>query len=84
MKILFYLILIFMALCMAACAPQGYQKTQFGLKTIVDSTEIEIQFFSPKIARVLKSETGFDFEKQSLAVVKEAESIELKTETKGD
>ncbi|MCW0481605.1 TIM-barrel domain-containing protein [Gaoshiqia sediminis] len=84
MKRFFYLILIFLALWMAACAPQGFEKTQFGLKTIVDSTEIEIQFFSPKIARVLKSKTGFDFEKQSLAVIKGPEPIELKTEAKGD
>ncbi len=69
---------------MAACAPQSYEKTQLGVKATVDSTEIEVQFYSPEIVRIVKSEAGFGFEKQSLSVVKEAESIELTTETKGD
>ncbi|WP_321286789.1 TIM-barrel domain-containing protein [uncultured Sunxiuqinia sp.] len=84
MRKITHLIIICLSLFMAACAPQSYAKTQLGIKTTVDSTEIEVQFYSPKIVRIVKSKTGFSFEKQSLSVVKEAESVELTTETKGD
>lgn len=84
MKKIIHLFLIFISIWMGSCAPKAYEKTQLGMKATVDSTVIEVQFYSPKIVRVIKSEAGFNFEKQSLAVVKEPESIELKTETKGD
>ncbi len=84
MKKIIHLFFICLSLWMASCTPSGYEKTKLGMKATVDSTEIEIQFFTPKIVRVVKSKSGFDFAKKSLAVIKEPETIKLKTETKGD
>ena len=64
---------------MVSCAPDGYEKTQFGIKAAIDSTEIEVQFFSPEIVRIIKSKHGFNFEKKSLSVIKspEAQLLEI-------
>ncbi|MFI1745118.1 TIM-barrel domain-containing protein [Thalassobellus sediminis] len=50
-------------------AQKSYTKTELGLKAEVDSFEIELQFYSSKSIRVLKSKKGFDFEKKSLSVI---------------
>ncbi len=84
MKKILYLISVFLAFWMAGCSPHGYEKTQYGLKITVDSTDIEIQFFSPKIARILKSKTGFSYEKKSLTVIKEAKMVPLEIKKIGD
>lgn len=34
---------------------QSYQKTSLGIKTQINSTDVEIQFFAPSTVRVLKS-----------------------------
>ncbi|UCH13562.1 MAG: DUF5110 domain-containing protein, partial [Bacteroidales bacterium] len=57
-----------------SCSNQ-YKKTEYGFKTEIDSTIIEVQFYSPEIVRIIKSKLGFDFQKNSLAVTKEAEKL---------
>ena len=52
-----------------------YTKTEHGIKTVTGSTVTEIQFFSPEIVRILKSEKGFDFQKSSLSVIKEPQKV---------
>jgi len=52
-----------------------YTKTEHGIKTDVGSTVTEIQFYSPEIVRIIKSEKGFDFRKTSLSVIKEPEKV---------
>jgi alpha-D-xyloside xylohydrolase len=49
---------------------QNYQKTNLGIKTVINSVEVEIQFYSPTIVRVLKWPEGKTFTKSSLSVVK--------------
>ncbi|SFD93062.1 glycoside hydrolase family 31 protein [Flavobacterium phragmitis] len=56
---------------------QSYQKTELGLKTVINSTVIEIQFYSPQIVRVVKYPEKNTFEKKSLSVIKEAEKTKL-------
>jgi alpha-D-xyloside xylohydrolase len=52
-----------------------YTKTEHGIKTDVGSTVTEIQFYSPEIVRIIKSEKGFDFRKTSLSVKKSCEGL---------
>lgn len=40
---------------------QPYQRTGLGLKAIFDTIEVEIQFYSPSIVRILKSPEGKTF-----------------------
>src|SRR6478609_9593209 len=49
---------------------QTYQKTDAGVKIVVDATDVEIQFYSPSIVRVLKSPHDKAFKKESLSVIK--------------
>ncbi|MFY9152952.1 MAG: TIM-barrel domain-containing protein [Prolixibacteraceae bacterium] len=77
MQKIIHLFLIFISIWMVSCAPKGYEKTILGMKATVDSTEIEVQFFSPEIVRILKSKQGFSFEKKSLSVIKSPEVQQL-------
>jgi len=45
---------------------QEYQKTNLGVKTKLQSMDVELQFYSPTIVRVLKSPEGIAFKKESL------------------
>lgn len=38
---------------------QNYQKTEMGIKTNVCAMDVEIQFYSPKVVRVVKSRNFF-------------------------
>jgi len=48
---------------------QSYYKTEYGIKAIINSVEVELQFYSPSTVRVLKHPTGKTFARQSLSVV---------------
>lgn len=54
---------------------QGFQKTPLGIKTTIDSVDIELQFYSPHVVRVLKSPSGKVYEKQSLSVIAKPETV---------
>jgi alpha-D-xyloside xylohydrolase len=49
---------------------QSFTKTDSGIKTTVNSVGIEIQFYAPSIARVVKWPEGTSFTKESLSVIK--------------
>ncbi len=49
---------------------QTYQKTDFGVTTVINAVLVEIKFYSPSIVRIIKYPEGNTFEKQSLSVVK--------------
>jgi len=49
---------------------QTYQKTEYGVKTTINSVNVEIQFFNPGIVRIIKSPHGIMPEKRSLSVIK--------------
>ena len=63
---------------------QSYSKTDLGIKTTVNSTAVEIQFYGPATVRVLKSPVGKTFTKESLSVVKKPETTKLAISQKGD
>ena len=48
---------------------QAYQKTESGIKSTINTIDVEIQFYNPSTVRVLKSPEGKSFEKKSLSVI---------------
>ena len=63
---------------------QNYQKTALGVKTKLQSMDIEVQFYSPSIIRVLKSPEGVAFKKESLSVNKKPQDTKFTIQQKGD
>jgi alpha-D-xyloside xylohydrolase len=55
----------------------AYQKTTSGVVTNLQSMNVEVQFLSPDIVRILKSPDDLTLDKQSLSVVKTPESVDL-------
>ncbi|MDP3443214.1 MAG: DUF4968 domain-containing protein, partial [Ignavibacteria bacterium] len=55
---------------------QTYQKTDLGVKSVINSIEIEIQFYNPLTVRIQKSPEGKTYFKRSLSVME----TPLKTE----
>jgi alpha-D-xyloside xylohydrolase len=54
---------------------QPYQKTDLGIRTSIHAINVELQFFSPSVVRVLKSPEGVSFTKQSLSVIQVAKKV---------
>src|SRR5688572_8976488 len=63
---------------------QSYQKTDLGIKAIINSTAIEIQYYSPSSVRILKSPDGRPFTKESLSVIKKPQKTAFKDNQQGD
>ena len=63
---------------------QSYQKTNLGIKTKINSTDVEIQFYGPSTVRVLKSPAGKPFTKESLTVVKKPQATKVAISQQGD
>ncbi len=82
MRIYTMLILIFAIITISTA--KSYQTTDLGIKTKVNSIEVEIQFFSPSIVRVLKWPSETTFEKQSLSVVNFPQKTNFEINQEGD
>lgn len=63
---------------------QSYQKTNLGIKAKINLTDVEVQFYSPTIVRVLKSPEGVAFKKESLSVIKKPEVTKFTIQQNGD
>ncbi|MBU0472964.1 MAG: glycoside hydrolase family 31 protein [Bacteroidetes bacterium] len=61
-----------------------YQKTEYGIKSKIDSIVIEIQFYSPSIVRVLKSPESRTFKKESLSVIEVPKKTFFEIEQNGE
>lgn len=77
------ILLLFVLFAMSAQA-QLYQKTDLGIKARINSTDIEIQFYSPSMVRILKSPEGKSFTKESLSVVKKPQTARFVVNQQGD
>lgn len=76
---------VFTLLCvLLSVRAQDFQKTQLGLKTTIQSQDVEIQFYSPAIVRVIKSPHGVPFKKESLSVNKKPQVSSPEINRKGD
>jgi alpha-D-xyloside xylohydrolase len=83
MKKVHLVLLIASFLCFSANA-QTFQKTEIGVKTVVNSIGVEIQFYNPSTVRILKWPEGKTFKKESLSVVKTPEKTAFTVNTEGD
>jgi alpha-D-xyloside xylohydrolase len=71
------------ALAVAANA-QSYKRTDFGIRSSIDSLEIEIQFYGPSTVRVLKSPEGKTLAKSSLSVIGSPQKITMSIKEAGN
>ena len=63
---------------------QSYKKTELGIKTTIDSVDIEVQFYNPSTVRILKSPEGKTFTKKSFSVIIAPRKTAFKVENEGD
>ncbi|WP_158994548.1 TIM-barrel domain-containing protein [Mucilaginibacter sp. L196] len=56
---------------------QSYQRTDLGVKANIQSMDVEVQFFSPDIVRILKQPEGTVLKKESLSVIKKPQNTRL-------
>lgn len=63
---------------------QDFQKTTTGVKTTLQSMDVEVQFFSPFIVRVMKSPEGVTFKKESLSVIQTPQKTDLTVTKQGN
>ena len=68
----------------AGVCAQPYQKTDYGIRSTVHSMNIEVQFYSPSLVRVLKSPEGSTFTKQSLSVIQVPQKTSFAVDQAGD
>ncbi|MEG8988599.1 TIM-barrel domain-containing protein [Ignavibacteria bacterium 4148-Me] len=69
MKIRFFICLVISFAFFINLNAQSYRETELGIKAVVDSIEIEIQFYNPSTVRMIKYPTGHKFQKKSLSVI---------------
>ncbi len=63
---------------------QSYNLKEYGLQTSINNLEVEIQFYTPSVVRVLKWPKGANLKKESLSVINTPEKVSLKIEQEGD
>ncbi len=61
---------IILVLFLSPLKAQTWQKTGSGIKATISQIDLEIQFFSPSIVRIIKAPEGRPFSKESLSVIK--------------
>lgn len=77
-------LLLLVAFSFSSLTAQNYQKTALGVKTKLQSMDVEVQFYSPTIVRVLKSPEGVAFKKESLSVNKKPQQTKFTIQQQGD
>ncbi|KAA6303056.1 MAG: Alpha-xylosidase BoGH31A [Candidatus Ordinivivax streblomastigis] len=71
-----FIAILFISIFCTSTFAQSYERTDLGVKSVVESTNIEIQFYSPAIVRVIKSPVGTP--KESFSVIKQPEKTLIK------
>ncbi len=77
-------LLLLVAFSFSSLTAQNYQKTALGVKTKLQSMDVEVQFYSPTIVRILKSPEGVAFKKESLSVIKKPQQTKFTIQQQGD
>jgi alpha-D-xyloside xylohydrolase len=63
---------------------QPYQRTDGGIKTTINSIDVDIRFYNPSTVRILKSPEGKSFTKNSLSVILAPQKTSLNVSQAGD
>lgn len=77
MKKIFYTAVLFVCILVVSTNAQSYQKTEQGIKTTINSIDVEIQFYNPSTVRILKSPERKSFEKKSLSVIETPQKVDF-------
>jgi alpha-D-xyloside xylohydrolase len=77
-------VILFTFVLISSSKSQTYQKTDLGIKSIINSIEVEIQFYSPSTLRVIKTPEGKTFKKESLSVIKTPQKTDYSIEQQRD
>ncbi len=75
---------LLLGLMVVTANAQSYKKVETGIKTSINSCDVEIQFYSPSIVRILKSPAGTTVDKQSLSVIKTPQKTDFNIKQAGD
>ena len=78
-------VFILMALC--CCIPltgQDYQQVPEGIKATINSVDVELQFYTPSIVRILKSPNGWKYTKESLSVIETPQKVKTAVTQEGN
>ena len=81
---IFFTIITLACIMMSNINAQSYQETDMGVKVIIDSIEVEIQFYNPSTVRVLKSIEGKTFYKKSLSVIEAPRKTDFSIKQEND
>jgi alpha-D-xyloside xylohydrolase len=84
MKLPTYVLVVLLFLVSGKSEAQHFQKTPSGIKSVINSIEVEIQFYNPSTVRVLKSPQGRPYTKKSLSVVETPHNTTLSVEQSGN
>ena len=73
-------LIFFFCLLPAFALGQSFQRTQYGIKTETEkgNVGIEVQWFTPRTVRVIKTSAQNSLQKKSLSVVSEPQKVEYK------
>jgi len=84
MKKLLYTIALLICVLIVTSNAQPYNKTDLGVKSTINSIEVEIQFYNPSTVRILKSPEGKTFTKKSLSVIATPQKTDFSIKQTGD
>jgi len=73
----FLIIVSLVCVMIVTAKAQLYHKTELGIKTTINSIDVEIQFYNPSTIRILKSPEGKAFAKKSLSVIETPQKTAL-------
>lgn len=68
MKVKSVFVLTVLLLCLTDAWAQSWQQTSQGIRSVISDLNIEIQFYSPSVVRVIKFPSSGKFDKESLSV----------------
>lgn len=83
-RIYIHFTFVFLLFACIQAGAQPYEKTSWGLKTQINSLNVEVQFYTPSIVRIIKFPVGKTFEKQSLSVVLAPQKTAFNVKQQGD
>lgn len=83
MKKVLFIATLSISMIISAVA-QPYQKTELGIKSVINRIGIEVQFYNPSMVRIIKWPEGNSFKKESLSVIATPQKTSFKIKQEGD
>ena len=84
MNKIFLAIVSLVFICFITANAQLYKKTELGIKSSINSIQVEVQFYNSSTVRILKSPEGNTFDKKSLSVIETPQKTDINITQEGD